>query len=457
MRFLKYLSLILSVYALCAAAVFAQQTTTISLNQAISNAVEKNIAIQKLQNNIDIQAGNIHMKYGNLFPTLSLSAGWQRTNSVQANQNRQVFNPITQTYENFNTSNNTTNYNYNLSLRSDILLFNGMSNYESVDIAKMQQHINYVELEKTKQDIALRVLADYIIILRDQQALKINEASLENARTQLESIKLFVEAGKKTMSDVYKQDVQVAQFELAVEQAKNTVNKSFEDLIFDSKLPQDKQYTITGTEFKSDLSLAEVQAYVLQNSNPAPLINTAISKRQDVKSAEQTINLSESNVELTRNALLFPTISGFGVYGLNSPSFSELHNYRNLTVGLNISYPIFQGFSLSVQKQQAQINLKGAGEDLTQLRTQITTDINKAVLDLKSLAKQIEISDRTIKAAEQDVFQATESFRVGLSTLLDVQTAQTNYNNALIDRSDLIYRFQFAQKQLEYYQGLQTY
>lgn len=456
MRFLKFSIPALTVYVLLSVNIFAQ-TTQITLSQALGSAVKNNIAIQKMQNNIDIQAGNIHVKYGSLMPTLSLNAGWQRTNSVQTNQTQQVFNPITQTYETFNTSNNTTNYNYNLSLRSDILLFNGFSNYESVDIAKMQQQVNYIELEKTKQDVTAKVLSDYILVLRNQQVLKINQASLTNSVAQLESIKMFVEAGKKTMSDVYKQDVQVAQYELAVEQAKNNVDKSISDLVFDSDLPLDKQYTVAGTEFFPDLTLEQVQSFVQQNSNPGPLINNAMKNRQDVKSSEETINLSESNLELTRNALLFPTISGFGTYGFNAPSISEFGNFRNLTVGLSLSYPIFQGFSLSVQRQQAQINLKGVNEDLTQLRNQITTDINKAVLDLKSLAKQIEIADRTIKAAEQDVLQATESFKVGLSTLLDVQTAQTNYNNALIDRINLVFSFQYSQRQLEYYQGLLKY
>jgi outer membrane protein len=293
--------------------------------------------------------------------------------------------------------------------------------------------------------------------LKNQQIVKINESSLADAQAQLESIKLFVEAGKKTQLDIYNQDVQVAQKELALEQSKNNLDKSIADLVFDSNLPQDRQYTVSQTEFTTELSLESVNAYVARNSNPEVLINTAINNRNDFKYTRESIDISESNYELTRNALLFPTISGFSTYGLSAPKIGDLTNSKVFTIGLNISYPIFQGFSLDVQKQQAQINLRSANQDLEQLKNQISTEIKKAVYDLKSLNKQIEITERNIKAAEQNRLLAEESYRAGLGTLLDVQTATTNYNNALIDRINLVYNFQFAQKQIEYYQGLLKY
>ena len=52
---------------------------------------------------------------------------------------------------------------------------------------------------------------------------------------------------------------------------------------------------------------------------------------------------------------------------------------------------------------------------------------------------------------------AEESYRVGIGTVLDVNTASTNLNNIQINKSNLIYDFIYAQKQLEYYQGILNY
>ncbi|HRJ86130.1 MAG TPA: TolC family protein, partial [Ignavibacteria bacterium] len=77
--------------------------------------------------------------------------------------------------------------------------------------------------------------------------------------------------------------------------------------------------------------------------------------------------------------------------------------------------------------------------------------------DLRSLLKQIEIVDRSLLNAQQNKLMAEESYRVGIGTLLDVNTATTNLNNILINKSNLVYDFINAQKTLEYYQGLLIY
>jgi outer membrane protein len=430
---------------------YSQQETELNLKHVIDNAVKNNASVVKLQNSIEGQQSVIKSKYGDLFPTLSLSAGWNRTNQVT--QGEYTISGIT-----FNTGQqNETSNNYNLSLRSDVTLFNGFSNYESIDVAKMTEVNLYTQMENVKQDIVLMVLSNYIAVLKNNQIVKINTASLEDSRSQLEKIKLFVEAGKRTKSDVYRQDVQVAQNELAVEQAKNNLEKSIADLVFTARLPQDKAYTVNMNEFNIDVSYEIMEAYVTKNSNIEPLINSAFKNRYDYKSSLQSLFIYESNLEITRNALIFPTLAGFGSYSLSGKKIQNVDDSRVFTVGLTLSYPIFQGFSIENQRQQALANYKSANEDVKLLKDQISLEIKKAMLDLKSLLKQIEITERNIRSAEQDKFSAEESYKVGLGTLLEIQTATTNYNNLLIDKSNLIYNFLLAQKQLEYYQGLLKY
>jgi outer membrane protein len=187
------------------------------------------------------------------------------------------------------------------------------------------------------------------------------------------------------------------------------------------------------------------------------LVNTALKNRYDYLYSANNVSIFETNLEITRSSVLFPTLSGFGSYSLSGQNLNKISDSRVFTIGLTLSYPIFQGFSIENQRQQALVNLKSANEDLRLVRDKISLDIKKAVLDLKSLLKQIEITERNIKAAQQDKFLAEESYKVGLGTLLEIQTATTKYNNALIDKSNLIYNFLLAQKQMEYYQGLLKY
>lgn len=430
----------------------ASQDIRVTLKEAIQHAYNNDPNIAKINYNIDAQESNIRARYGNLFPDLKFSTGWTRSNQVlkggSINQNG-ITIPVPET--------NETSDNFSLSLRSDVTLFDGMTSYDHIDLAKLTKKQYQLQLKKQKQDIAVKIIADYVTVLKLQQVVKINEATLADSRAQLERIKIFVEVGRRTMSDVYQQDVVVAQNELAVEQAKNNVNKSLSDLAYNSNLPLDRNYAVNENEFNTEIPYSTLEAYVIQNQNTDNLVAAAYRNRYDLKTTEQNLDILQTNIEIARGNQYFPVLSGFGSYSLSGNKIDKISNQRVFTIGLSLSYPIFQGFQLDNQRQLAQINYRSAQEDIKLVKNQIALQIKKAVLDLRSLLKQIEITDRNLKNAEQNKLLAEESYRVGLGTVLDVNTASTNLNNILINKSNLIYDFILAQKQLEYYQGLLNY
>ncbi len=428
------------------------QEISVSLKQAIEHAFKNNPNIVKTENSIEAQESNIRASYGTLLPDLKFTTGWTRTNQVSAEGT--IFSnginiPVSAT--------NTTRNNFSLSLRSDVTIFDGFASYDRVDLAKLSKTQLQIQLQKLKQDVAIKIIADYITVLKNQQIVVINEATLADSRAQLDKVKIFVEVGRRTMSDVYSQDVVVAQNELLVEQAKNNVNKSITDLAYDANLPLDKNYSVLSSEFSTEVTFESLESYVIQSSNTSNLINTAFSNRYDYKSSVQNLDVLQTNIEIARGTQIFPTLSGFGSYSLSSETISKITDQRVFTVGLTLSYPIFQGFQFDNQRQLAIINYRSGQEDIKLIKNQIELQIKKAVIDLKSLLKQIEITERSLKNAEQNRYLAEESYRVGIGTLLDVSTASTNLNNILITKSNLIYDFILAQKQLEYYQGLVRY
>jgi outer membrane protein len=249
----------------------------------------------------------------------------------------------------------------------------------------------------------------------------------------------------------------VAQNELAVEQAKNNLDKSVTELAYSANFPLDKNYSVSGKEFSTDISYDLMEEYINSNSDLDRLVDKALRNRYDYRIAVKNIDLLKANLDIARSSVIFPTISGFSSYSLSGQKITNISNQRIFTVGLSLSYPIFQGFSLDNQRQQAELNLNSARADAELLKNQIALEIKKLIIDMKSLLKQIEITDRNIKNAQQDLLLAEESYRIGTGTVLEINTASVNLTNILINKSNLIYNFILAQKQLEYYQGLLTY
>jgi len=429
------------------------QPVQLDLKTVISQALKNNTTVKKAQDAVDAQSSNIMASYNDILPSLSFTGGYSRTNQYLSTYD--VYGP-TGIPINIGPLTQTTN-DFNLSFNGNITLFNGFANYEKVDNAKIVKKRLESDLLTAKQNVVFQILTDYITALKNNKIVEIDSLTLVDARAQLASIQGFVDVGMKTLADLYRQDAIVATDELTLEQARNTFNKSIVDMVFDANMQQNPNYTISTKEFPTDLAYENLQDYVARNSNTDILVNMAIQNRKDYKSDQQNIDALKVSLDITRSTLVFPTLSGYGEYTLSGNNVSQINNSRVFTVGLTLSYPIFEGFSLENQRELAIINIKMAKEDLEQLKSQIADQMAKAVFDIKSLLKQVEITDRGLKSSEQDKITAEESYKVGLTTLLDVNTAEINYNNALISKANVIYDFQLAQKELQYLEGVLNY
>src|SRR5690606_26490144 len=111
-------------------------------------------------------------------------------------------------------------------LNSQLTLFNGFSNFKTVDLNESRYTKLSLDLENAKREVALNVNVAFFDALKKEQIVIINQENLNDSRAQLERITAFKDAGKSTLADVYRQEVQVAQNELALETSVNDFRKA---------------------------------------------------------------------------------------------------------------------------------------------------------------------------------------------------------------------------------------
>lgn len=429
---------------------FAQQNLT--LEQAVRKAMDNDPAIANFRNNLQIQNYNISTSKGFLLPTLSLSGNYTRSHIYSEGGVRIIQGVPINT-----SSQDITRNNFSFSLNSDIVLFDGFANNRRVDLEEERVDVINFNLENTKNNIVLSVNQRFFEILKNEQIVKQNEDNLTDSRSQLERIKEIVDVGRGTIGDVYRQDVQVAQNELALERAKNQLRKSKVDLLSVMYDEIDADIVALPGDIKSEYETEEL-AIMLQSAGTLDqLSNIALQNRYDYKAGLKEIELNKINLDISKRSFYSPTVSAFGSYNINADAFGDVLDNRTASYGLSISYPIFQGFRLDNNVQIAQVNVNIKQEELKIIEQRIRSDIQKSLLDLETAFKQIEIIDRNIVSAEQDKLLADESYRIGIGTLLDAQIASTSLNNLKIERINAVYNFLIAQRILEYYTGILKY
>lgn len=429
-----------------------QAQEVINLNQAISAAINNNTSVSNLQKSLQIQNLTTSTAHGNLFPDLSLSASWFRNNTF-SNGGVRFVNGVPTTIPKQDSWINS----FNVGLNGSIVLFNGFANYEEVNLSEANEVIIRINLEKEKYDVAFRVLNAYFDVLKKGKIVTANEENLADSRRILESIREFMNAGKRTIADVYRQDVQVAQNELALERSRNDLRKSKIDLLLAINTDLNKEIEVSGNDIDSNLTEGELKAVLDKNSNTEILLGRALQKRYDYKASLQSVRINQVQLNIDRKNLYYPSVTASTNYNLNASQIQNLQDSRSFNFGLTVSYPIFQGFSLSNRRQQSELVIRQRQDDVQQLEQQIRSDIKKSYLDIETQYKQVEILNRNIVSAEQDRLLSEENYRIGVGTLLDVQTAATKLNALKIDLINSYYDFLLAEKRINYYTGELSY
>jgi outer membrane protein TolC len=94
-------------------------------------------------------------------------------------------------------------------------------------------------------------------------------------------------------------------------------------------------------------------------------------------------------------------------------------------IGINVSVPIFSGFSVGYGVRQAQAALQSRQANAEQVRLNVSLDVWNAYYALDSANQQLSTTATLTKTADDNQDVAIGRYQAGVGTILDVLTAQT--------------------------------
>jgi len=424
------------------------QQKVITLDQAIGMALERNITVIQAENTLEGQESNRLTTYGDFLPSISASGGWTRT---------QRDGPIFVQGSTFGGGTSLSN-NFSTGVSANVTLFNGFANTANFNRAQSNVNAAGFSLTRTRQQTAFQTTQLYLNVLRTRELLKVREENLKRSEKQLERIQEANKVGSLALADVYRQQVQVGTDRLGLIQAKNDYDKAGADMAFYLALSVIDDYEFTDPAVPSTVDTAEFKTIDDRYSNFNTLVDQAMKVRPDYQSAVESYNAASSGVTVARAGHL-PTISAFASYGSTTDSLplSRIGINKSTQWGISISLPLFSGFRVDNQWQQAKINERNSLEQLQQAERQVQVDIRKALLDFNATKQQIIVAQQTVVSAEQDRRIAEEKYNLGAGTLLDLLVANANYVSAVSNKVNAVYNYYQVKKQLEFSVGTLSY
>jgi len=450
----------------------------VSLDQAIERALEKNLDIQREKLNPQMQDYTLQAARAAFRPTLNGNLSYNNASAQSTSQLDGGARTTTQRTSfgtsmsqrlpwqggqvSFNFSNNRTstdnsfstrnpNFSSNLTFQYTQPLLAGRtidSQRNSLDTGQIQRQITDIALLTQIENIKNQVRSAYWALRQSIEAIEIQRRSLELSRRNYDDNKVKVEVGTVAEIDLVQLESQIANGEqslLAAEIAWRNAEIAFKRLVVESASDDFFRATINPTDLPSyEMTAVDIPAAVTR----------AIAQRADIETARQNMQISEMNLELTKNSVK-PSLglsASYALAGVGGPLFNrsglggtailvEDGNYfdalRSIAkidtptwnVGLNFSKPL----GLSAQKAnylRAQLSLDQQKTSLKKTELDIETAVTRAGLDVQSTYKQLLAAQKSREAAERTLEAELTRFSVGMSTNFQVISLQNSLTAA---------------------------
>lgn len=233
--------------------------------------------------------------------------------------------------------------------------------------------------------------------------------------------------------DVDKVTVQIANLETEKKKALNQISNGYLGLKLLIGMPIKDELVLTDT-----LSDSQIKDGMLEAST------YNYTDRKEYQYAELGKKLNEYNIKRYKLSQI-PTVSLGGSWSKNAQRntfdfFGKGDWYTFSNISLNISIPIFHGFTTRSKIDEAKLTLQKTVNQMDNLKLTIDNEVETARTNFRTATEAMDYQKQNMKLAEDVYEQTKKKYEAGLgsnteitATQTDLKSAQTNYINALYD------------------------
>jgi outer membrane protein TolC len=176
-----------------------------------------------------------------------------------------------------------------------------------------------------------------------------------------------------------------------------------------------------------------------------------------VKQLEQTINLREKAVGVYQSEFL-PSLRAYGAWNVESQENDErsVGSWRfnnSINLGLELSVPIFNGWSSKSRVTQAELEVKIARENLKKTKEGLATQLKETTLKIVNQKEKLKAYTEAVSQAELAHSLANIRYTAGVGTQLEVIDAQVGVTRAKYNYLNGVYEYYLLISNLEKLSG----
>ena len=426
-------------------ALFSQQKEW-TLEECIAHALQNNISIKQQEIMTNIQVAALEQSKLKLLPTLNGSAS----------HNYAFGRALDETTYEF-TENETVQSN-NFYAGSNLTLFGGLVNYNTIRKNKVEVLASEQELAQFRDNISLNIALAYLQILLNQELVTATQSQVELTYQQIDRTRKMVEAGSLARGNLLEIEAQAAREELQLVNMRNQLTLSLLNLAQMLELQNTDDFAVA------------VPAITVRDEavdgNPAAIYAIAEKTRPEILSAEYKLKSAEYDLAIARGNMsprltLGASMStGYSDMRLRPVTFEkypfgeQLSDNLNYGLGFSLNIPIFNGWQVNTGIKNSRLGIENSRYALENTRKQLYKNIQQAYTDASGALKKYNASQKAVASMEEAFRYAEQKLGVGMVTAVEYNQSKTQLLNAQSEMAQAKYEYVFKTKVLDFYKGI---
>src|SRR5690554_1595019 len=404
----QLISLYCLLFAFCTHSI-AQDTLLISFDDAVAIGLQRNQVYQMQLNEQEVLKTEKQAATAAFFPNLNINNNLSQQSGQQSQlvEGEFIFTTI-------------NNRRISTGLNAELPIYGGGRISHRRQAAGLLEEAGQYNLERGSQEVVFQVAQQYLQVLLDEELYRLALQNLENQKEQLRQIEGFVEVGLNTLSDQYNQQSEVARLETVALNAQIQLETDLWQMaellqLEPGVFPQLSQVNITAPQQSDFLNLS-----------PEALYELAFENRKDYK-ARQLSELAGKKLLSASRSGFFPQLSAYLNYSSSYTSLDErtfndqfLNIYPLMSVGVNLSIPIFNNFNNKLSVARSTLDLKNRRLELQAVERSLHQETKLAYENFRGAIRRQASTQIQLNAATEAQSAIQEKFKLGLANFVDL-------------------------------------
>lgn len=385
----------------------------LSLQEAISVALQNNYDIRLVNNDVQVAVNNVNLGNAGLLPSLdgnfSKGGSIQNTTRTQSSGTQQTLNGV-----------RNSNMSYGVALGWTV--FDGLQMFTNLERLKELQKQGEVNSKATILTTISSVVYAYYTVSKEQQLVIARDSALDVSQLRLRIANNKLAIGRGSKLDVLTATVDYNSDTSAYLQEKNLLRNAMVSL--NQVMARDLNVVFAvDTIFGIDTGLDYTTlAGKMEQLNP------------DLQNAFINQKISELNLKQVKGQR-YPTValnSGYEFQKSSSPTgFNTQQRANGLTYGLTASMNIFNGFLQRQNERNAKIAISSSEIILAKTKQDLGAQLTTTFQNYTTSLDLLTVEKNNVDVAKQSLDITLEKYRLGSIAPLELREAQRNAIDAI--------------------------